>query len=195
MRVGATFLALILSFACTAVTFAASSQTLTLYQGAQVTGRLRSDVNSGNAHVGDQIVLDVVPPYPSGDPAYQGAVIVGEIQSVTPAGQGRNPAIGVKFDSLRMPDGTTTDFPASLTSDERKSDPKSGARIALTTIGGMLVGNAIGKTIFHTGGGGVAGAIGGFLYGNNQKANFDIPAGSNMQLVLNQTVVIRRQPH
>ncbi len=57
----------------------------------------------------------------------------------------------------------------------------------------MLLGNIVGKTIFHTGGGGLIGAAGGLLYGINQKSNFALPAGSNVQITINQTVTIRRQ--
>ncbi len=175
-------------------TAAASAQsTLTLYQGAQIVGRMQQDVSTANAHVGDQFSMDVVPPYPSGDAAFQGAVIVGQITSVTRAGQGTKPALGVQFDYLRMPDGTTVNISGTLTQAQQNNQQKNGARVALATLGGMLLGNVIGKTVFHTGGGGIAGAAGGFLYGYNQKTNFTIPAGSNATVTLNQTVTIRRQ--
>src|SRR6185437_11235837 len=171
------------------------ANTLTLYQGAQINGRLRGAIDSGSAHVGDQFVMDVVPPYPSGNPAFQGAVISGEITSVTRAGQGTKPALGLQFDYLRLADGSTVPISASMTQDQRKQAQANGGRTLLTTVGGMLLGNAIGKTIFHTGGGGVVGAAGGLLYGLNQKTNFTLPAGSNVQITLNQTVTIRRQSH
>jgi hypothetical protein len=170
-----------------------NSGTLTLYQGAQINGRLRTELNSGSAHVGDRFIMDVVPPYPSGNPAFQGAIIAGEITSVTRAGQGTKPALGVQFDYLRLADGSTVDISASMTQDQRKQEQGNGAHTLLTTVGGMLLGNAIGKTIFHTGGGGAVGAAGGLLYGLNQKTNFSLPVGSNVQITLNQTVTIRRQ--
>jgi uncharacterized membrane protein len=82
-----------------------------------------------------------------------------------------------------------------MTQDQRKQEQGNGGRTLLSTVGGMLLGNAIGKTIFHTGGGGVVGAAGGLLYGLNQKTNFSLPAGSDVQITLNQTVTIRRQSH
>lgn len=172
---------------------ASAQQTLTLYQGAQINGRLRTAINTGSAHVGDRFVMDVVPPYPSGNPAFQGAIIAGEVTSVQRAGQGRKPAIGLQFDYLRLADGSTVDISASMTQDQRKQEQANGAKVALTTLGGMLLGNAIGKTIFHTGGGGIVGAAGGLLYGINGKTNFSLPSGSNVQITLNQTVTIRRQ--
>ncbi|MDQ2865767.1 MAG: hypothetical protein M3R51_06030 [Candidatus Eremiobacteraeota bacterium] len=177
-------------------TFAASAQsTLTLYQGAQINGRLRTDINTGNAHVGDRFIMDVVPPYPSGNPTFQGAIVAGEITSVTPAGQGKKPTLGMQFDYLRLSDGSTVNISASMTQDQRKTEQANGGSVALKTLGGMLLGNAIGKTVFHTGGGGIVGAAGGLLYGINKKTNFDLPAGSNVQITLNNTVTVRRQIH
>jgi hypothetical protein len=172
---------------------ASAQENLTLYQGAQLVARMHSTIDTATAHVGDRFVMDVVPPYPSGNPAFQGAIIAGEITSVTPAGQGRKPAIGLQFDYMRLADGSTVDIAASMTQDARKAETKNGLRTVLSTVGGMLVGNALGKTLFHVGGGGVIGAAGGFLYGLNQKANFQLPAGSNVQITINQTVSIRRQ--
>ncbi len=167
--------------------------TLTLYQGAQINGRVATTVDTGTAHVGDHFLMDVVPPYPSGDPAFQGATIACEITSVTPAGQGTKPSLGVQFDYLRLADGSTADIAATMTADQRKQDEGNGLHAALATLGGMFLGNAIGQTIFHTGGGGAVGAAGGLLYGVNKKTNFQLPAGSNVQITLNQTVTIRRQ--
>ena len=174
---------------------ASAQQTVTLYQGAQINGRLRSGLDTGSAHVGDRFVMDVVPPYPSGDPTFQGATVAGEITSVTRAGQGTKPQLGLQFDYLQLADGSTVNISASLTQDQRKQQQANGGHVALTTLGGMLLGNVIGKTIFHTGGGGIVGAAGGLLYGVNQKTNFQLPAGSNVQITINQTVTIRRQSH
>lgn len=180
--------------AFTANTLLASAQEqLTLYQGAQVNARMRTPIDTSKAHVGDRFVMDVVPPFPSGNPAFQGAIIAGEITSVTSAGQGRKPSLGLQFDYLRLADGSTVDISATMTADQRKAESKNGFKVALSTLGGMLLGNAIGKTLFHVGGFGVVGAAGGLLYGLNGKANFTIPQGSNVQITLNQTVTIRRQ--
>lgn len=194
MKIRNGFMALVALVAFAGTTFAASAQeSLTLYQGAQLNARMRTAIDTAKAHVGDRFVMDVVPPYPSGNPVYQGAIIAGEITSVTPAGQGRKPSLGLQFDYLRLADGSTVDIAASITQDQRKTQTKNGAKVALATIGGMLLGNIVGKTIFHTGGGGLIGAAGGLLYGINQKSNFALPAGSNVQITINQTVTIRRQ--
>ncbi|MHB8148466.1 MAG: hypothetical protein ACYDGM_14550 [Vulcanimicrobiaceae bacterium] len=189
-------MALVALVAFTGTALAASAQTnntLTLYQGTQLNGRLRQAIDTGSAHVGDRFVMDVVPPYPSGNPAFQGAIIAGEVTSVTPAAQGRKASLGLQFDYLRLADGSTVDISANMTSDQKNQEQKNGGHVALTTLGGMLLGNALGKTIFHTGGGGIVGAAGGLLYGLNKQANFSLPTGSNVQITLNQTVTIRKQ--
>jgi hypothetical protein len=191
-RNGLMALGLLAAFAGSTLVASAQEQ-LTLYQGAQINARMRNTIDTGKAHVGDRFVMDVVPPYPSGNPAFQGAIIAGEVTSVTPAGQGRKPSLGLQFDYLRLADGSTVDISATMTADQRNQEHKNGLKVALTTLGGMLLGNAIGKTIFHTSGGGVVGAAGGLLYGVNGKTNFALPPGSDVQITLNQTVTIRRQ--
>lgn len=196
MKIRNSLLALAMLASFVGSTMIASAQeTLTLYQGAQINGRMRTTLDTGTAHVGDRFVMDVVPPYPSGNPAFQGAIIAGEVTSVTRAAQGTKAALGLQFDYLRLADGSTVDISASMTQDSRKQEQANGGHVALATLGGMLLGNAIGKTIFHTGGGGVVGAAGGLLYGVNKKTNFQLQAGSNVQITLNQTVTIRRQSH
>ncbi|MGC2129851.1 MAG: hypothetical protein WA629_07115 [Candidatus Aquilonibacter sp.] len=192
LRNALTAFAMLAAFA-TSTLLASAQEQLTLYQGAQVNARMRTPIDTGKAHVGDRFVMDVVPPYPSGNPAFQGAIIAGEVTSVTSAGRGRKPSLGLQFDYMRLADGSTVDISATMTDDQRKQEQKSGVKIALSTLGGMLLGNFFGKTIFHTGGGGVIGAAGGLLYGLNAKSNFQLPSGSNVEITLNQTVTIRRQ--
>ncbi len=172
---------------------ASAQSTLTLYQGAQINAKMRSTLDTATAQIGDRFVMDVVAPYPSGDPSFQGSTVVGEVKAVTRAGQGRKAAIKLQFDTLRLSDGTVVDISATATNNQQTKDLRNGGKVALSTIGGMLLGNIIGKTIFHTGGGGLVGAAGGFLYGYNSKSNFKIPQGSTVQIQLNQNVTIRRQ--
>ena len=193
IRNGLMALMALAAFVGTSFTPASAASSLTLYQGAQLTGRLRDTVDTGQAHVGDRVVMDVVPPYPSGNPAYQGATIVGHVTNVRRAGQGTKPELAINFDYLRLANGASVQIDASMTGDQKKQQPVNYGHTALTTLGGMVVGNIIGKTIFHASGGGIVGAAGGALYGVNQKQNFQLPAGSNVQLTLNHSVTIRRQ--
>lgn len=191
LRYVLTACALLVALAANTLLASAQEQ-LTLYQGAQLYARMRTPIDTGKAHVGDRFVMDVVPPYPSGNPAYQGAVIAGEVASVTSAGQGRKPSLALQFDYLRLADGSTVDISATMTDNQNKHDSKNPLKVAMYTVGGMLAGNAVGK-FFHLNGGGAVGAAGGLLYGLNGKANFTIPQGSDVVLSLNQTVTIRRQ--
>jgi len=193
IRNGLMALVALAAFVGTSFTPASAESSLTLYQGAQLTGRLRDTVDTGQAHVGDRVVMDVVPPYPSGNPAYQGATIIGHVTNVRKAGQGTKPELTINFDYMRLANGASAEINATMTGDQKKQQPVNYGHTALTTLGGMVVGNIIGKTIFHASGGGIVGAAGGALYGVNQKQNFQLPAGSNVQLTLNHSVTIRRQ--
>jgi hypothetical protein len=191
LRNALTAFAMLAAFSASTLLASAQEQ-LTLYQGAQLNARMRTAIDTGKAHVGDRFVMDVVPPYPSGNPVFQGAIIAGEITSVTSAGQGRKPSLGLQFDYLRLADGSTVDISATMTDDQRKQGSKNALKVALATLGGMVAGNVVGKWLGF-GAGGAIGAAGGLLYGLNGKANFSLPQGSNVQITLNQTVTIRRQ--
>jgi hypothetical protein len=183
---------LVATFATTAV--AASAQQATLYAGAILYGQLNQSLNTGSAHVGDPFSLTVVPPYPNGDPGFQGATISGVVSKVQSAGQGRNPEIVIVPRYIRMYDGTVVSIHGNVTSiAAQKSTGGTAAKAAIGALAGMLVGNAVGKTVFHTNAGGAIGLIGGAMYGANNKTNFDVPQGAGATVQLDQTVTIRRQ--
>ncbi len=178
--------------ATTLLALAASS--ITLYSGAQINARMNSSISSATANVGDRFALTIVPPYPSGNAAFRGAQIQGVVTKVRRAGQGTKPEVDMKLQYLRMADGSVANISGKVTSAQRQASTANNVgKAALGALGGMLVGNAIGKTIFHTSGGGAVGFVGGALLGANNKENFTIPQGSNVQLTLNQTVTIRTQ--
>jgi hypothetical protein len=59
-------------------------------------------------------------------------------------------------------------------------------------VGGLIVGNVLGKWIFHgASGGGLVGAAGGYLAAKNSRQNMVVSAGSRVQV---QLVSARRQP-
>ncbi|MBV8155031.1 MAG: hypothetical protein JOY98_11455, partial [Candidatus Eremiobacteraeota bacterium] len=156
--------------------------------------RLNETLDSSSANVGDTFTMAVVPPYPSGDPAFQGATISGVVTKVVRAGQGRNPEIVIHPRYIRMPDGTIATVYGDVTSiAANKSTGGTAGKAAAGALLGMLVGNAIGKTIFHSSAGGAIGLIGGAMLGANNKTNFTIPAGANATVQLSQQVTIRRQ--
>lgn len=186
-------LALIATLTAT-VAAASAANSVTLYDGTIINARLNQELSSASAHVGDTFYMTVVPPYPSGDPLFQGATITGEVTRVQRAGQGRNPEIVIEPRYLRLADGSTAYIHGEVTSvAASKSTGETAAKAAAGALAGMLIGNAIGKTIFHASGGGAVGLIGGAMLGANNKSNFTIPAGAGATVQLNQSVTIRRQ--
>jgi len=178
-----------------AMTFGAAfaQVTPTLYSGTQLNAIMDQQLDSGSAQAGDAFSMHVVAPYPSDDDTYAGAQITGHVLKVVPAGRGTNPELQLGIDRLILRDGTSVDLPAQVTSAGTKQQSKNGAQVALSTIGGMILGNVIGKTVLHTNGGGIVGAAGGFLYGLNKKANVTLPAQAAVQLTLTHDVTVRRQ--
>lgn len=195
MRLRSTLfaVAMVALFAATSL-IASAEGTITLYNGTVLNGRLNQAMNSGNVNVGDTWSMAVVPPYPSGNPAFQGATISGVVTRVQRAGMGKNPEIDLRPQYLHMPDGSVANLYGNVTSiGANKSTGETAAKAAVGALAGMLIGNAIGKTVFGASGGGAVGLIGGAMVGANDKSNFTIPAGANATVQLDQTVTIRRQ--
>jgi|SRR5579862_7227825 len=186
--------AMVAAFAVSAVVASAAQNSITLYDGTVINARLNQDLNSGSANVGDTFTMAIVPPYPSGNPNFQGATISGVVSKVQRAGQGRNPEIVITPEYLHMPNGTVTNIYGNVTSvAANKSTAGTAGKAAAGALAGMLIGNAIGKTVFGSSAGGAIGLIGGAMLGANNKTNFSIPAGANATVQLTQTVTIRRQ--
>ena len=175
---------------------AAGATTLNVPAGTQLNATIDSTLDSKTANVGDLFTAHVVAPFPDGYEALQGAVLTGEVTKVKRAGQGTKPEIDLKFDQLRLADGSSAPVTGYLTQAQTKTAQKSGARTAIATVGGLLAGNLIAKTVFGAhdhGVAGAAGAVGGFLIGNNYKADVQFPAGSAMTVQMQQTVQVRPQ--
>jgi outer membrane lipoprotein SlyB len=64
--------------------------------------------------------------------------------------------------------------------------------VALTAVGGMIVGNMIGKSLFKSSLGGPAGLIAGALYANNKKTNVSLRQGSVVVTEVRQSVALLR---
>jgi hypothetical protein len=186
-------IALTAAFAVTTAA-ALAANSVTLYNGTVINARLNETLDSGSANVGDTFTMTVIPPYPSGNPLFQGATISGVVTKVVRAGQGRNPEVAIHPRYLRLADGSMAPVYGDVSSiAANKSTSNTAAKAVGGALVGMLVGNAIGKTIFHTSGGGAVGLIGGAMLGANNKSNFTIPAGANATVQLSQNVTIRRQ--
>ncbi|MBV9277394.1 MAG: hypothetical protein JOZ97_04075 [Candidatus Eremiobacteraeota bacterium] len=174
---------------------AASAATMTIPAGTQLNATLDNAINTGTANVGDQFTAHVQPPYPNGNTIFTNAVINGEIVELQRAGQGRKPALEVRFTTIHLYDGSTAPIDGYLVASQQRTQQKSGARVVATTLAGMLVGNALGKVIFGSASrmGGWVGAAGGFLVGQNYQANLEIPQNAQMTVQLRRALVVRRQ--
>jgi len=186
-------IAMLTVFAAPTIAFAQSM--VTLAKGDNVNLAMQSTLNTGTAYVGERFTARVVPPYPEGDTDLENAVASGEVVKVTPAGQGRNPELLVNFSTITLANGSSYPINAEVTGAGTTQQSKSGGHTVLTTIGGLIAGNVIGKVIFHaaTGIGGLIGAAGGFLIGQNKKANLTLNPGANIQLTLTRPLLVRRQ--
>jgi hypothetical protein len=145
--------------------------------GMQFTGTLWQGLSSKTANVGDPVVLTNVI---STDDTITGARMFGHVVAVTRAGEGRNAQIYLSFDTLQMQNGQSYPVVGEVTRLEVKT-PNNGAKEALGALGGLIVGNVIGKWIgLPVNVGAVAGATGGYLIAKNSRENINIPANSNV---------------
>ena len=172
---------------------AALAQTVTLSQGQTINVQMQDTVDSGNAYAGEHFTARVVGPYPNDDTTFANAIVNGTIIKVVSAGQGRKPELHFAWDNITLQNGASYPINAVMTTGQPQEQQRSAGHVALTTIGGMIAGNIIGKTIFHTGLGGAAGAVGGFLVGYNKKSNIVMKQGTGFQLTLTRPLMVRRQ--
>jgi len=164
-----------------------------LAQGTQITATMDTQLSTATANPGDPFTMHVTPPYPNNDDRYAGAVISGRVLAVTRASRGTTPQLQLGIERLTLNDGTSVDLDAQVTSEQSQTAQKNGAKVAAETLGGMIIGNIIGKTVFQAAGGGLIGAVGGLLYGLNDKTNITVQTGSKITVTVARDIVIRRQ--
>lgn len=172
---------------------AALAQTVTLQQGQTINVQMQDTIDSGSAYAGERFTARLVAPYPNDDTTFANAIVNGRVIKVVQAGQGRNPELHFAWDSVTLQNGTSYPINAEMTQGAPQQQNRNGGHVALTTIGGMIAGNILGKTIFHTNAGGAIGAAGGFLVGYNKKSNVTMKQGQNFQLTLTRPLMVRRQ--
>lgn len=172
-----------------AVTVIAAQAALT--SGSLLNGTLNQNLSSNHAYVGEPVSLSNVTSN-DGSGSVVGGTLYGHVTSVQAAAQGRPGKIQLRFTRLVLRNGAT--YAVSTTVTKTNTQTKNNAlKEAGGAVAGMLVGNMLGKTIFHTGAGGFLGAAGGFLLAKNSRENVNIPAGSVVQVQVNS--VVRRQSH
>jgi hypothetical protein len=148
--------------------------------GTQLRGLLRNSVDSKGAYVGQAVYVDNVA---SADGSIQGATLRGTVAAVQHAGQGTPGKLQLHFSSLLLQNGRHYYVDGRVT--QMNANTKSNAlKEAGGAVAGMLVGNAVFKTLFHSSLGGAVGAAGGFLVAKNNKENMTVPAGSVISVYL-----------
>ena len=141
--------------------------------GMQFEGTLVQSLTSRDAWVGEQVALINVN---STDQLIAGARMYGRVIDVKHAGQGSNAEVLLRFDTLQLANGTLYPVVGEVTHVTVKT-ANNGAKEALGALGGMIVGNILGKW-FGTNLGGVVGAAGGYLVAKNSREDVTIPADS-----------------
>ncbi len=154
--------------------------------GAQYTGTITTSINTKSAYVGQPVTLKHVT---SQSGATAGATMYGTVTKVVHAGQGRTAELQMVFNRMTMPDGSTYAVSGVVTGMQTNTKNNT-LKEAGGAVAGMIVGNILGKTILHTGGGGLVGAAGGFLIAKNNREDMTVPAGSTVKVTLRS---VRRQ--
>ncbi|HEY9181277.1 MAG TPA: hypothetical protein VIO32_11205 [Candidatus Baltobacteraceae bacterium] len=160
------------------------------YAGAQYAGIITTTVNTKDAYTGEPVTLNNVT---SEDGSVKGAHMYGTVTRVVRAGQGRPAQLRMTFTKLVLPSGATYAIDGVVTG--MQSQTKSNALKEIGgAVAGMIVGNIIGKTIFHASGGmsGFLGAAGGYLVAKNNRENMTVPSGSAVRVTLR---TVHRQAH
>ncbi|MFY9781626.1 MAG: hypothetical protein WAJ85_14075 [Candidatus Baltobacteraceae bacterium] len=155
--------------------------------GTNVFGLLSTTLDTAKVNIGDGFSLQVIRPYPDDDASYAGAYVRGHVANVVRAGQNRKPELDLAFDSIVLPSGASAPLTGHVVKLVQKQKSAVGQQAAGAGVG-MIVGNILGKSVFHTGLGGLAGAAGGFAYANNLRTNFTVPEGSTVTLQVDQEV-------
>ena len=156
---------------------ASAAQVVVLRPGNMITASMNQTLDSGSAHNGDKFTLTVVSPYPSGNSAFTNAQLAGHVTNVVRAGQGRNATLEFALDQIHLTSGQQGAVSTIVQTEATQRHNNTGS-IALTALGGMIVGNIIGKTVFHSKLGGPAGLIAGALYAANTRTNVSMRKGS-----------------
>jgi hypothetical protein len=170
-----------------------SSTALAQYAGEQFAGTITTSVSSSNAYVGEPVTITHVT---SSNGSIAGATMYGTVTSVTKAGQGRNAQMQVTFTRMVLANGNTYAIDGVVTG--MQVNTKTNAlKEAGGALVGMVVGNIIGKTIFHAanGVGGFLGAAGGYLVAKNNRANVTVPSGSIVRVSLRSVRLQARRHH
>jgi hypothetical protein len=151
-----------------------------LKSGMELSGILGTPLDSKTATVGEPVDLTNVV---AANGSINGASLLGTVVDVQHPGPGRNAQIMLHFDTLQMPDGSTTPIDGMVVSMKIKTKSNAAKEVGGAVVG-MLVGNALGKTLLGVSGGGIVGAFGGYLVAKDDRTDITIPANTGVTVRL-----------
>jgi len=165
----------------------ASGVALALSPGTNLSGQINQTIDTGHAYVGQMVTISNVSA--PGANIYN-ATMYGTVTKVVSASQGRPAQLRITLNRLRLSNGTMYTIVGVVTGWNAVTKNNTLKEVA-GAVGGMLVGNVLGKWIFHgASGGGLVGAAGGYLTAKNNRSNMVVSQGSTVQV---QLVSARRQ--
>lgn len=176
-----TYLGLFLLFATFGTVTVARAANVNLSAGTTIDASVQQDINSKTAQDG-QTFTAVTP---------SGSRIRGHLSQVERANLGRKAHLTLNVDTITFSDGTTAPLNAEVIGVGTKKQTNY-VQAAGTALGGMIVGNILGKAI-GTNVGGLVGLAGGGLLAANTSSNIEVPAGSTIRIKLNAPLVVRSQ--
>jgi hypothetical protein len=169
----------------------------TLSEGTQIAAVLASDdINTKSAQIGDGFTMNIVEPYPNGDPNFAGAVVRGHVSDVAPGSQGKPARLKLAFDSIVFPNGDSVPVSASVMNQAAKSDNTTARKGIAAAIGAAIGSQTIGRIIGGSAGsvvGLLGGAAGGYFFAANNKPNLDLSRGTAVNLQTNADVAVPRR--
>lgn len=181
-----------LALGCLALVGPVEAQTTDVPSGQTLHAIMETPLDSKTANVGDRFTMNVVPPFPA-QTDLGGAMIFGHVSRVVRAGIGRRPQLDLAFDRLVYSDGSSVALDARLVSLQARKRRPTPIGVAVETLGGLVLGNVVGKVIFHASGFGLLGAIGGFVYSRSGTNEVRVGEGAQAELTLAEPVRARRQ--
>jgi hypothetical protein len=147
--------------------------------GADYAGTITKSVDTGSAYVGEPVTLTHVTNSSGSD---TGGTMYGSVTRVVKASQGRPAQLQMTFHRLVLPSGTYA-IDGVVTGMQANTKSNAAKEVGGAVVG-MLLGNALLKTVFHASGGGILGAAGGYLIAKNSRQNMVVPAGSAVKVTL-----------
>jgi hypothetical protein len=150
--------------------------------GTTIDGTIQQELNSKTAEDGQRFTMVTS----------SGSRIRGHLSQVARATvTGRKAHMKLNVDTITFGDGTSAPIDADIIAVSQKKQTNY-VQAAGQVLGGMIVGNIIGKAV-GTNLGGLVGVAGGGLLAANSSSNIVVPAGSAARIKLNAPLVVRYQ--